>query len=118
MDTKKTIFVSIVTTLATMFVVAVCIHLCTSHCGQSRCGHNAMMNCSSYGHGSGNGMGRCAEFSGHGMKCEKIIKKCCKGDAKCKAGSKCKDGKKCKNASKCSKDKNIEVKIIETDDKK
>ena len=90
MDTKKTIIVSIITTLATMFVVAVLIHLC--HCGGGRCYrqqscNNGMMQQCMYNHGGGHG--QCAAYAScHGKSCS--------------GNSKCSKGKSCTGKSKCS----------------
>ena len=95
MDTKKTIFVSIATTLATLFVVATIVHICRGHCG------NRGNNC----HASGKhfmykakcgGQSSCASFS----HCSK--KKGCKSDSSCSAQSSCSGKSKCSKGSSCS----------------
>lgn len=90
---KKTILVSIGTTLATMFVVMICMHICKSHCGQSRCGKAAVQCGSSYG----GGHGKCASYS----SCSSS--KSCSKEKSCKYSS-----KSCSSKSKCSKGKNCD----------
>lgn len=82
METKKTIIVSIITTLATMFVVAVLIHLCCGNCG---------------------GRSSCKIQS---SQCEKSMK--CEMGSKCDKASKCDmkkscNGKACEGKSSCDK---------------
>ena len=73
---KKTILVSIGTTLATMFVVMICMHMCKSHCGASSSCGKATTECgSSYGDG-----GKCASYT---KSCHK--KKSC-SKSKCSKG--------------------------------
>ncbi len=45
METKKTIIVSVLTTLATIFVVAVIMHLCCGQCGQNTSCSGAKTEC-------------------------------------------------------------------------
>ncbi|PCJ01144.1 MAG: hypothetical protein COB15_01535 [Flavobacteriales bacterium] len=97
MEMKKTILVSALTTIATMFIIMICIHMCKSHCGQSRCSKASVQCSSSYG---GNG---CDSYSGctkssscsSKSKCSKA-KKCCKSKSSCKKG----ENKTCKWSSK------------------
>jgi hypothetical protein len=107
---KKTILVSAGTSLVTMFVVMICMHLCKSHCGQSICGNTSTQCSSSYEHGDDNG--KCAAYSSCSSskscakekscssksKCNKGEKKCCKSKSSCKKGKaktcKYKDGEK------------------------
>ena len=92
---KKTILVSIGTTLATMFVVMMLMHLCSSHCGQSRCGKNESKCSSSYSHGGEHG--KCAATAG------------CESKTKCSSKKSCKKGSKsCSSKSKCSKKKSCD----------
>jgi hypothetical protein len=90
---KKTILVSAGTTLVTMFVVMVCMHLCKSHCGQSSCGNASAQCSSSYSHGGDNG--KCAAYS----SCSSS--KSCSKEKSCSSKSKCSKGKSC-HKSKCS----------------
>ncbi|MBL4592894.1 MAG: hypothetical protein JKX68_03650 [Flavobacteriales bacterium] len=90
---KKTILVSIGTTLATMFIVMICIHMCKSHCGQSRCEKSSTQCDSSYG--GDDYHGKCAAYSG----CES--KRSCSSKKSCSSKSKCSKGKSC-SKSKCS----------------
>lgn len=99
MDTKKTIIVSILTTLATMFIVAIIMHMCCGNCGgKSRCGKASAQCSASYGHGDYHGShGGCASYA---KSCH--AKKSCSTKKSCSSKSKCsKSGKCCK--SKCSK---------------
>jgi len=111
---KKTIIVSVLTTIATMFLICLVCHLlrCHSNCGKSpKCGQSIQCG-SSYGHGHFN---KCASYSSCSSskscrsKCNKASS-CAKATKCCKSKSSCKKGKTktCKWASKDDK----EVKII------
>ncbi|PJB16010.1 MAG: hypothetical protein CO118_01350 [Flavobacteriales bacterium CG_4_9_14_3_um_filter_32_8] len=118
METKKTIIVSIITTLATLFVVAVIMHLCCGNCGgQNRCSKGDMKCSSSYMHDDDGGS-KCASYSKECMKkCKKMDAKCDKGDMKCEKGDKCcksKEACKMDKGKTCSKDKEVEVTVTET----
>ena len=92
METKKTIIVSVITTLATMFVVAVLIHLCCGYCG---------------------GKSLCPKQPAH---CEKSMS--CKSESKCgKEKSMCKKEEGCSKSSSCEKGKNTMEWIYEEGDK-
>lgn len=92
MDTKKTIIVSVLTTLATVFVVAVLMHMCSGHCGKRS-------HCSST-------PSHCSAASSHckseSAKCDKRTS--CSKKAMCSKGEKCKDKSNCSKAS-CDKSK-------------
>ncbi|MGE0560579.1 MAG: hypothetical protein AB7O47_02070 [Flavobacteriales bacterium] len=77
METKKTIIVSIITTLATMFIVAVIMHMCCGNCG---------------------GRSSCSKSKSH---CEQSSS--CKSTSSCSGKSKCGKEKKCSKTS-CDKD--------------
>ena len=117
METKKTIIVSIITTLATLFVVAVIMHLCCGNCGgQSRCSKDETKCSSSYNHCES--AGKCASYTKMcKKKCEKMDSKCEEGEAKCTKGVKCcqsKEAWKMGEGKSCSKDKAVEVTVTET----
>lgn len=120
MDTKKAIIISIITTLSTLFVVAVIMHLCCGHCGNQspRCDKDEMKCSSSYNHGD---MEKCASYSKHMKKCSKGSSEACKkGDSKCEMGEKCtmsKEACKMGEGKTCSKDKEVVVKVVETEKK-
>ena len=106
MNTKKTILVSALTTLATMFILMICMHMCKSNCGQSKCGKAAVQCGSSYGHGSGNGHGKCANYTSSCSKKSSCSSKskCSKGKSACSSSSKCSKGTKCcKSKTSCKK---------------
>lgn len=77
METKKTIIVSVITTLATMLIVAVIMHLYCGNCG---------------------GKSSCSKAKSH---CEQSSS--CKSESACSGKSKCGKEKKC-SKSKCDKD--------------
>ena len=87
MDTKKTILVSVLSTLATLFVVAVIIHMCHGHCGQNSCAKAKSCHATSYGNNGGHGHGHgCAEgnsCAGQKAKCHK--KRSCSSKSSCSA---------------------------------
>ena len=92
MDTKKTIIVSVLTTLATMLVVAMVMHLCASHCGQrSSCSSAVSAHCSK-GESSCASSSKCSKKMkcGKSSSCEK--EKSCSGKSKCAKSSSCKKG--------------------------
>ncbi len=105
MDTKKTIIVSILTTLATMFVVAVLVHLC---CG--RCGESASCSRQEY---------RIEKSCSGESKCEKQMDcsrkpSCGMGKEACKEGKMCASGKTCPmNAVDEMINKEVKVEVIE-----
>jgi hypothetical protein len=103
MDTKKTIFVSMATTLVTMFVVAVLMHMCGGNChkGSSSCQGKAKAHCS-YEKSSCK-KSSCDAYSG----CTASAKSC-KSKSSCHKKSKCSKGKKCSSKTSCSKGKNGE----------
>lgn len=76
METKKTIIVSVITTLATMLIVAVIMHLCCGNCG---------------------GKSSCSKAKSH---CEQSSS--CKSESTCSGKSKCGKEKKCAKSS-CEK---------------
>ncbi len=98
MDTKKTILVSVLTTLATMFIVAVIMHMCCGNChGKSKCEKSSTKCSSSYdGHGEGY-HGKCASYakSCHGKKSCSSSKSCSSASKSCSSKSKCSKGKSC-----------------------
>jgi hypothetical protein len=93
MDNKKTILVSIITTLATLFVVATLFHLC-GNCSKNTCSRNNYHQCASY------------HKSCHGNST------CDKSEKKCGSSTKCSKEKSCTSKTKCTKGENGE-KIIE-----
>jgi len=94
---KKTIITSVITTIATMFIVFTTVHLIHGSCGgQSKCGKEST-KCSSSDYHCG-GHGKCASFSKH-----------CKGKKECSSKKSCKKGEKsCSSKSKCSKKKSCD----------
>ena len=78
METRQTIITSFLTTLATIFVVAVIMHMCCGHCG---------------------GKSSCSKQSSH---CEKSMSSC-GSDSSCKEKC-CADKSKCDMEKGCSKD--------------
>lgn len=104
MDTKKTIIVSVLTTLATMFVVAVLMHLCSGHCGNKSSCAPAKSHCSKAKANCGSSAS-CADYS----KCSKKKSSCsssssskCEKGASCAKKASCKKGKSCSDKSKCA----------------
>jgi hypothetical protein len=110
---KKTILVSALTTLATMFVVGMLMHMCKSHCGQSKCEKTSTQCSSSYGHGdysSCKGEKKCSfsDNDGH-FTWKSGEKSICAKVKSCSSKSKCSKTKKCdKSKSKCSKKKSCD----------
>lgn len=86
METRQTIITSFLTTLATIFVVAVIMHMCGGHCGGKSSCSKQKSHCErsmSYGSDSS-----CKE-------------KCCADKSKCDMEKSCsKDGKMCKMEGK------------------
>ena len=103
MDTKKTIFVSIATTLATMFVVAVLMHMCRGNChrGGSSCGA-AKVECYS--------KSKCGQSSSCASYSSCSSKKSCSKSSSCSSKSKCSKGKSCSSKVEFTKEGNVEVK--------
>ncbi|PCJ23804.1 MAG: hypothetical protein COA97_10810 [Flavobacteriales bacterium] len=107
MDTKKTILVSVLSTLGTMLIVAMIMHMCCGNCGKkTRCSKDSTQCSQSYGDAC-ESSSSCTAYSKkcHAKKSCKYSskscakgsshKKCCKGDNKsCSKYSK--DGKKIK----------------------
>ncbi len=91
MDTKKTIIISVLTTLATMFIVALIMHMCCGNCGkQSSCSVKAN-HCSASASSDCGSKASCASY------------------AKCKKSKKCGDKSSCKSdASSCKGEKVLE----------
>jgi hypothetical protein len=110
MDTKKVILTTIATTLATMFVVAVMMHLCRSHCGKSSSCSAVSTSCSS--HSSCEKASSCASYS----KCSN--KKSCKGKSECSKGQSCEGKSKCSKGKSCAGDVDAKTFKFKTDDGK
>lgn len=94
METRKIIITSILTTLATMLVVAVIMHLCCGNCGGRSSCSKAKIECSS-------GATDCKKSADCKSKCEK-------GEKSCK--SKCEKGEKTMEMEWTSEDGTKEVK--------
>lgn len=122
MDTKKTIFVSVATTLVTMFVVATMFHMMRGNChkGSSSCHEKVKSHC-------GSEKSHCKKRSCDAYSGSTTSAKSCKGKSscskksKCSKGDKCSKGKKCSSKTSCSKGKKGEYIIkkevkIETED--
>lgn len=93
MDTKKTIIVSVLTTLATIFVVAVIMHMCCGNCGKRSHCSSAPTHCSAANsHCEGGSYAKCSK----GASCSK--------KAMCTKGENCKGKSSCSKAS-CDKSK-------------
>lgn len=108
MDTKKTIFVSIATTLATMFVVAVLVHLCSGNCGRRNGCSKEISHCS-YMKSHCKKSSSCASYSSHCSSTKSCSStSSCSGKSTCSKRSKCSKGKKCSSKTSCSKGKNGE----------
>lgn len=106
MDTKKTIFVSVATTLVTMFVVATIIHMCRGNChkGSSSCHEKVKSHCNyKKSHCK---KSSCDAYSGSTSSAKSCKgKSSCSKKSKCSKDSKCSKGKKCSSKTSCSKGK-------------
>lgn len=80
METKKIIITSILTTLSTLLVVAIIMHLCCGNCGGKSSCSKAKIEC-------------------------KMMKSDCKKSDACADKSKCDKEKSCADKSKCDKEK-------------
>ena len=106
---KKTIIVSILTTLTTMFVVAVMIHMCRANCGGNLSCSKQAKQCN-YASSECGQSSSCASYS----KCRKQ-KSCCKSQSKCSKDKSCeKDGQKFKCTS--NDGKKVIKKVVKTDE--
>ncbi len=114
MDTKKTILISIATTLATLFIVATTLHILRGNCGKrSNCNSMMKAHCG-YMKSHCDKSSSCASYS----SCSK--KKCSKSSS-CSEKSKCAEGKKCSSKTTCTKGENGEQiikKVVKVEDEK
>lgn len=112
MDTKKTILVSVATTLVTMFVVAVLMHMCGGNCGKNSNCHSKMKSHCSYMKSHCDKSSSCASYSTEcSSKKSCSAQSSCSKKSKCSKSSKCSKGKKCSSKTTCTKGENGE-KII------
>ncbi len=107
METKKTIIVSIITTLATMLIVAVIMHMCCGNCGKNSSCTKATSRCEQSS--SCKSESACAGKS----KCGK--EKSCSKSSCDKSG---KEGKSCSMKMKDSNEMMMEKEIVNEEVKK